>query len=433
MQYSIRRIFHNIRLHLGVYLIFILEFAIGIAILSGTLTVLVSLQKDLDAEREKMMADKIRVVYSPPLGVDYSEDRLKNWEEQIIITDDTFYELEKRYGNSMKLNYYIKTHNDEFMVVTWDTVFVSDDMFESLFGFPMEEGKMYAGEDIYDDVVNYKDFIQKKNKVSYDTLILRPVVWVENDEYVLSKKNIYQLEKAPMCSIEALPSGQAVSLEEYWTKTAKCLYVPLKEFPTYLDLLRREYHPINVTENSLTPNFQTALSVEYRDKDFDVNLFPDMLSFLMERNNKYEFTADMSVLQLQYTADSLDGKISDMIAISICVLFVVILGTTGLFLIYLYRRKRQMAVSIAYGSTFSRLFWEIFAEVLIVTGMGAVLGILAVKKIMPYAVQMYHGAEFQPICIAVAIAAALVSSIIVVGLSFAGIGETSPAKILKDL
>lgn len=62
MTFFCKRVFHNLLRHLGVYLVFLLEFALGTAILSGTLSVVLSLRRDLRAEQQKLAEGTIGVV-----------------------------------------------------------------------------------------------------------------------------------------------------------------------------------------------------------------------------------------------------------------------------------------------------------------------------------------------------------------------------------
>lgn len=239
---------------------------------------------------------------------------------------------------------------------------------------------------------------------------------------------------------------------------SQMVFVPIEEFRVYRDTVRRNFNPYNnyweeieVLEDTTDedgigtttvrkkphyqqPGVRSVLSVELKSDDADVNIIPSLISFLNSSTIDKEFSMNEEVLRLQAVIDDFHQVLIMQIVRASAVLMIVVLGTTGLFLIFLYRRKKQMAVSIAYGSTKARLFGEIFSEVMLITAVGTALGIFALKHYkMPGALEMYNAATFQPECVIIPVVAAVLCAFLTALLSFAGIGEVSPAKILKDL
>lgn len=448
MIFSLKRIFHNIKRHLGVYLIFILCFAIGVSVLVGTVNVQLSLKDDLKAEQEKMAEEKIGVYASAKGGPQsFEEEERKPWEERINITYETYLLLEKIYGDDLKLFYFLQNDFGDWIWTSdgkdytcIDSVFirvlyVNNAFFENLFGVPMEPGKVYAGKEAYDSLVRYKNYHANPQYI-YDIPSYPNMVSVENGEICFNGKPV-TFADLPPCEEEYITLNipkPYTSLDfETFPQISNSVFLPLEEFADYAELLRREYDQFAHEPDEPKPFFVTDLSFEYKSTNIDVNTVPGMLDYLMSQKTNCEFRIEESLLELQRKADSIEQTILLLMTISSFMLLIVVLGSIGLLQIYLYRRKKQMAVSIAYGSTAARLFGEIFAEILLITGTGAALGLCALRFLMPYAAKIYSQAAFHPVCILIAFAIALISALLTTALSVTGLGKISPAKILKNL
>lgn len=116
MAFSLKRVFHNIRRHAGVYLIFIVGFAIGTAVLACSLNVQLSLNSDLKAEREKMLGEKIGVMVFTKGAVNSSPKSIPElWEDGIDISYDTYLSLEKMYGDDLNLIFFTYNNFEQFI------------------------------------------------------------------------------------------------------------------------------------------------------------------------------------------------------------------------------------------------------------------------------------------------------------------------------
>lgn len=311
-------------------------------------------------------------------------------------------------------------------------LFVNEAFFESFFGVPMEKGKVYAGDDVFEITEQAKAY-QADPKYIFDVEPYPDAVSVENGEVCLNGEPV-TLTPLPQCDEEYVMLSEPPPIFlEACPKVSDSIFVSLDELPAYLERVRREYKPEEHKEGEEIPWLNIDLSFEYKSADCDVNIVPNMLDYLMSRNLDREFTLQQDMLLLQRQADAIEQTVIMLMTISSFLLLIVLLAAVGLLQIYLYRRKKQMAVCAAYGSTAARLFAEIFAETFLVTGGGATLGLCALHFLMPYAVQLYSSAAFHPMCVFVAFGVAFVSALLSTALSLAGIGKISPAKILKNL
>lgn len=472
MIYSLKRIIHNLKRHLLVYLLFVVQFAVGILILCSALNVLVTMQKNLKATQEEMASSgAIEIIsdvrgsskWTPPTnmrqtsGVSYDVYlKLK----ELYKEDFTFqYGLDMNWNTVWAFDAEDKSYID--MTPTINVWFVNDELFEDYFGIPMEQDKMYAGENAKKVLLQIKEWSDNPNKYLVDPVVTN-VIDVENGEFRVAKKDIFTLVDMPPSEKEKIePSipwyllshdgeiveenGEAcephaeVEGEDYVIITlSDCVFLPIAELPEFED-----YHDSLDWEGELKDwgmeSYDNLLKAEYKDSDFKTETISEMLSYLMRESHAtetgatVEFTVDEKMLEMQKQAEMVKASMRNYMIMSVSILVVVMLGTTGLFLIFLYRRKKQMAVSIAFGSTKNRLFKELFAEIFLITGSGAGLGLSALRFTTEYFKTFYSEMVFQSSCIGIAFAIAAVTALFTAILAFTGVGEIAPAKILKEL
>lgn len=69
--------------------------------------------------------------------------------------------------------------------------------------------------------------------------------------------------------------------------------------------------------------------------------------------------------------------------ISVILLLIGLIGTVGIFLITIYKRKKDMAVAVAVGAPLHRIFLELFLEIFLVCFVGIFLGALVATVVTP--------------------------------------------------
>lgn len=451
MMYSLKRIIHNLKKHLWVYLLFVVEFAIGILILCSALNVLISLQKDLKAKQEEMASSNaINIITDAHL--DSVSAKPTCMKQCMGVSLDVYLKLAEQYKEDFTFQYGVDMYWDEIsvcnaedkscieylpMINVW---FVNDEVFRDYFGVPMEQDTMYAGENAYKGLAKLKEYTEHQEQYLLDYR-KDSVIWIENGEYTVAKKNVYNLEAMPPTEkgdIRAsLPYYYFVRNEEDspLPTLADCVFLPMSALSVYEEF----YDDLAKERGIYKQPYGNLLKAQYKNSNVETEKISKMLTYLMkethltERNMTVEFTMDEEQLEQQRLAEDIKTGMSDYVIMSVSILFVVMLGTTGLFLIFLYRRKKQMAVSIAYGATKRRLFLELFFEVLLVTGAGTVIGLWALRFATDYFKTFYAETVFQNSCIVIALLAAFITAFFTSALAFAGVGEIAPAKILKDL
>lgn len=461
MLYSLTRIFHNLKRHFPVYLLFSLQFAVGILILCSTLNVLITLQKDLKAKQEEMDSGNTIEIITDAYAQDGIPTVPTSMKQCMGVSYDVYLKLAEKYKEDFTFQYGVdmscisaavfNAEDESFQLIpTINVWFVNDELFQDYFGMPMKQDTMYAGENAYESLLQLKEWTSKPEQYSFMSMPDN-VLWVENGEYTVAHKDIYQLSNMPSTEKEdikaSLPAiwfmhnADAVEGVDYVTITlSDCVFLPISALPTFeglVDSLNWQDEEFKQSYGTMGP-YHNLLKVQYKNQNFKTETLSEMLSYLMrethmtEAGMTVEFTLDESLLEQLQLAENIKADISDYLIMAVSILLVVMLGTTGLFLIFLYRRKKQIAVAIAYGFTRCRLFGELFTEIFLITGFGTTLGLWALRFTTEFSKSFYAEAVFQNSCIVIAFIIAAVTALFTSTLAFAGVGEIAPAKILKE-
>lgn len=461
MLYSLTRIFHNLKRHFPVYLLFSLQFAIGILILCSTLNVLITLQKDLKAKQEEMEVGNALEIITNAYAQDDIPSIPTSMNQCMGVSYDIYLKLAEKYKEDFTFQYGVdtshisaavfNTEDESFQLIPPINVwFVNEEVFQDYFDTPMNRDTMYAGENAYAALLQIKEWTSKPEQYSFMD-VPDNVLWVENGEYTVAHKDVYQLSpmpptekkdiKASLPSTWFMHNADAVEGVDYVTVTlSDCVFLPLSSLPTleeFIDTLPWQDEEFKQSCGTMGP-YHNLLKVQFKNQNFKTETLSELLSYLMhethmtETGMTVEFTLDESLLEQLQSAENIKAAILDYLIMSVSILLVVMLGTTGLFLIFLYRRKKQMAVAVAYGSTKHRLFGELFTEIFLITGFGAALGLWALRFTTEFSKSFYAEAVFQSSCIVIAFILAVLTALFTSTLAFAGVGEIAPAKILKE-
>lgn len=457
MIYSLKRIIHNLKRHLTVYLLFIVQFAAGTLILCSALNVLFTAKKELKTQQKEMAAEHaIELVAQSYFDPETEWVEQESLKQGMPVSYDTYLKLVEKYKEDFTFQYAVETHYIAGMVhnMEEDSVnpipevnvwFVNDEVFEAYFGISMEQNKIYAGENAYKVLCELKQWSNTPEQYQF---MYAPdnVIWVENGEYTIAHKDTFELMAMPPSektqiepSIPNLHLYSAPLEDEYYRPDlVDCIFIPMSEFPVY-----EEFNDALDWNGELKDyrmqSFNTLQKAQYKSQDYKVETISEMLNFLAkeshmkERGAKVEFTLNQKQIEMQEFVEYLSDCLSDYLVMALSVLLVVMLGTTGLFLIFLYRRKKQMAVAIAYGATRGRLFLELFTEIFLITGIGAGLGLSALGLTADFFHSFYAGTTFQISCFVIIFLIAVGTSLFTALFAFAGVGEIAPAKILKEL
>lgn len=457
MSYSLKRIIHNLKRHLIVYLLFVVLFAAGIMILSSALNVLLTAKKELKAQQAEMLEEKTVDLVANIQGTGEEPLEAESLKQVMEVSYDIYLKLKEKYKEDYTFQYGVETNyisafvfrkeDEAFMdanqhVNVW---FVNDELFEAYFGVPMEQGKIYAGENAYEVLLQLNEMEANPDEYAVNYLPTN-VLWAENGEYKVARKDAFELEKMPPSEKTRLwPSIPDWTLynepkedEYYEPNLVDCIFIPMSEFPVY-----EEYYDSLDWDGELKDwprgSFNTLQKAQYKTSKYEEDSILKMLNYLSEethlkeRNISVEFTLDAKQLEMQEFVEYLGNCMSNYLVMAISVLLVVMLGTSGLFLIFLYRRKKQMAVSIAYGSTRGRLFLELFTEIFTITGIGAGVGLWALRFTEEFFHTFYAEAVFQMDTAGIAFLIAFLTALFTSVLAFVGVGEIAPARVLKEL
>lgn len=119
--------------------------------------------------------------------------------------------------------------------------------------------------------------------------------------------------------------------------------------------------------------------------------------------------------------------------LSAFIILIVFFGLTGLLLVLVNSRQRELAVSLMCGASYRQLMAEVFLEVFLVVAAGTVVGNLLCIPFLP----MFNGLAvktgYSLVTLVVCMVGAGVLSLVVAAFSFRKITKITPIMVLKDL
>jgi len=328
MIFSLNQILHKLKCHAKIYVFIVLQIAIAIFILNASLLLSVNsdkrLQELLESNKNEEYYINVKDVshrsyYEDP----YSEELMKgdyldipfsnkNLEELSKILSDVDWKVEVTLKLDLLLNDKMSMQSVTAIYSTGtDKILMSKETYEII-------SNTYK-------VINQNDF---------------PFTIIDN--------NLVGLDG----SIHPITIGHYENLE---------IYLPY-------DMYYQIYHPKHLTNTRLS-----VVLKDLREESKDILLKAQMLlssgnsRFLYFLNNEfYETLADFhSVME--------DNQVFRFI--SFILLTITTIGLTGVFVLIINERKKEIAIHLALGSSKIRICLECFAEIAILALLGCALGL----------------------------------------------------------
>lgn len=198
-------------------------------------------------------------------------------------------------------------------------------------------------------------------------------------------------------------------------------------------------HNIDIDKLLIFP--QTAGDFWEHDEfvSFQVYFYPTASDHYLDAYKiLYENFHDISISIYDPAASLLKScqDIIDMInlstLISVILLFITLVGTIGIFLVSIYRRKKDIAVSIAIGSPLWSIHFELFIEVFIVCVAGILFGAIGAAGITMLINSriVFFDANYTLQTIGIIILSSIFIPALVAKLSLLGFGEINVTALL---
>lgn len=415
MEYSLECIFKHLRLHKKIYMAFIIEILIGVVLFTSCINIYFSWTDQLKQLKQQRIGKEVTVSYS---SLDFSGEAVSINP----ITFDDYQNLSNKYKDNLELSYgsqnyvtvAIKQTQEMFEFTNF---FMEGTMYESLFGSKMEPGIIYAGTSAQQNINRLSEKIKSQEKI-----ISFQDYFIINGDGTITLKGagtfqVKPIENEKNTKIIHHPSDIATEDENFKVKDS--IILPLNN--------------IVHIENQL--NGWKILKVKYKDSESEINQIPSLLADLAKwHGTDYIYTVPDEYMTMESTIGDADVLVLRYFYASICILFIVIVGMIGVMILLLHKRKKEIAIKIAYGSTWNRIFLELFFELWIVFEIGGAAGLVISNVILPFLNGAVSGKIiFHMISIPLILIIMAAGSFVVCIFSILGMDKTPLVQILKEL
>lgn len=439
MKYTLYQIRRQLWVNKKLYGVLALEFAVGVAIFVSCLSLMYT-NIDLLEDHRKQMAEEPMIVYHAWLTGETET------EPEMAVRYGDYLKLEEQFSDSMEL-YYAACYRGSGLYFLYEKVnegnpiyfiFMNDAMFENTFSFKRENNIFYAGSRAYDFLTDTED------SQNYHRVCWGAKEDVNIDEYRTDMVNAVcfnfrmedgkiQLDQNHGFLYTGIPEENTVqyidrlSLTQY-LDASQGLRMDIEDCVVgsvdMLEYLSEDYEP-----------FDSILQIQYLENANDPGAAPELVNFLNQErgDSNFEFTLGNKILSMEKFSSETNQKIFYLMAMSIAIIGIVFVGTVGILLSMLHRRKKSMAVSYCCGSTPWRNFMELVGEVFSVFLFGGGLGLLLSAAIMPMIHAVQGRAEFYEVNIIYVILYSLIAAVLCCVIALAGVDNKTPANDLKAL
>lgn len=410
MLYSLKKVLHNIKKNFAVYIVFVLEFSLGLSIFLGCRAAISTAENDLTAAEARMNNKVVPITYYG-ISFDYKDTY------GILLPYENYLEITEKYKDKLEFRFAYKSQtafsvDEEFIYP--DIYFINDEYFEAVFHTEMDHSKAYIGSEVsalitealnkhgksYEDLTFY-DFepltaMNEKQLTMFDKHVLNaaplphtdepPVIlpgW-SNDKTLAERDRAYKLDSSILFSVDLLPDMEQLykdSVDDYNSK------------PKPEPIITEDGSVITIAPNSTGSIL--CINVAFLEGKYDTTLLPMLLNDLNSPENYAIFSAGNEVVEAQGEVQFLKRQLRDYQLIALGILIIVVVGNIGTMLILINRRKKAIAISCAYGATITIIAVETFAELLSVTLIGALTAFAALTVASPALNSIYPGTQIQ--------------------------------------
>ncbi|MDE7238101.1 MAG: ABC transporter permease, partial [Lachnospiraceae bacterium] len=247
--------------------------------------------------------------------------------------------------------------------------FLSDAVFEQLLGMEREAGAVYIGRGAYDTLRRLKERAMLQNEDD-DYLYYH----FEGDAAYIGKELVADLSQIIILDEEqtdiSLNSQGQYKIGEQ-IKLSDCLILP----PEMIEEMDYETHAM--------PYKRVITIYQGERDDGGISDLIGFIRFLSERHPELQYDISDRILDLENSARDLMIPYRRLLLAAISMLLIIMTGMIGIFILILHRRKKEQAVSLAYGATKGQIFLEIFLEVFLCFAVGGLLAGMAAWYVTP--------------------------------------------------
>lgn len=412
MNYSFTRVYWYLIHHRKIYLFILLEYTIAIIVLVSCLNIFYSSKDTLKELKNQLAHGTIPITYMTTQNT--SND------DTFPITYKNYLNLSDKHRDNLRMSFaqYCSTiYSTNDKLLDFDILFMNENMFEDVFGYTQEENLVYVGHTAYEEI---QTILSK-----YNNGILNENIQSLNSEFLLFKKGKIGLPENIFYNTKII---EGVQRSKYISKS----YGILKDNILIDNCI---IFPLNgvIHMEGLTPlapySILSVKSLNNESEDANVSALVSDLSSLQEG---YQFSVADQYLRTKGSIEDLNAKYETYFLAACAIIVIVVNGIIGMLLIFLYRRKRSMAISLAYGATLVRIAEELILEVFAVLMGGCILGLAGAYFYSSNIYLLYTEVHFYPECVLLVVIISCISSFLTCFFALLGLKKEAPIQVLRD-
>lgn len=392
MKYTIYRAVQKLWLHKKVYVFLLAEIVLGIGVvLCGFHSRTCANQRLKSYTEQNANGLDLR-------GIVIGDQR------KAAITVQDYRNIQKKYGRGGRFSYMILIHEiyrlpgDE-EVQDMIVVSMNDEFFESIWGFSPQPEVVYLGNQIGSDY--------KKNMEFFSD-------WLKFDE-----SKIHVGEKAfSTCLLPLKPSTLILSAEAELDQTVSSMLILPESQLGFI-----EQHTIG-----------SPIVFFHIDpiQEEDVDFVYEIARWLQSEHPKYQYQVIDQRLQMEKSIQDLTAQIKELSWVAQIALVITVVGMVGILMIFLERRRREMAICRMLGATKQQLFAELFWEIFLLTLLGGILSFTLLFVSIPYLSTSIFKVTFQWRSIFIMFGIVISITLVSCSCAMASVYSHSPLKVLRS-
>ena len=384
MKYSLHRVNLRIYHRIVLYLFLILEIAIGSALLFYSYSHFIDDKKDFDKTNRYIEASTSAITANP--------NKTKNltYDDYLYLKENIFKNTQTSYTVNTSLNFGI--NNDSFSIAL---IFIGPEELKETFGIDQEPGKAYIGKTAKK---NIQKIVGLEKKIPHFEVDSNSVAYLPKEGYYyelndmdvdFTKSSIKfpnldtELEFVDMPEDTkdiTIATGSEIQLESYRVSRDRCR--PIQPEGRFMIIVPAEY--ARDIDKIIRPWKHPTLSLIYTtiDPRIVVKNFKESpeeiwqaIDYLKSKHSEANFNLDDP---RAINKDLIKKKRQSMykyMLTSILLLSTVSLITSGIFLLLLQSRKKEIAISLACGSTIKTQIKELILEIGLLILYGMIVGV----------------------------------------------------------
>ncbi len=413
MKYLVEKVWFHVAHNKIKYGVLILVYAVSMTVFMSTMNLSLTCSEELHALKGQAETEDVELSFSGSFlrGYVITPQDIRDYP---AIEEKLFY---FPYRDSLSMD----ADGNEYR---YHCCFLSDDAFGRLFGTVREAGAVYIGADAYEMFCRLKERAALQNERDQFFLYYRfegDIAYLEEKPVVdLSQVKLLDEAQGSLC----LNSPNAMfSMDEEQIWLSDCLILPAERM-----------EEAGWETDAMPFGFVVAIYEGERSQENIAELM-GFMRLLGSRHPEVQYGISDRILGLEKSASDLMIPYRSLLLAAVSMLLIIMTGMIGIFILILHRRKKEQAVSLAFGATKGRIFAEVFMEVFLCFAVGGAMAIAAAWYVTPeMKIEGIHLAgAWHNLTTLCAAGITLIEALGISGIALAVVGRENVAGTLKEL